>query len=262
MIAVSEERAHNGSGAAYLNPSSEVLHDVHMDLRSEPFRVVIADGDYIFIEGITALIREWGEFKIVGKAHTLEDTYTTCTKANPEAVMMAATFKGVGCAPTVKRLLEFNPELRVFVLASMGESGHVLDALRAGASGFGSRDEMSSSRLRSLLWAQACGDIAFSGSLGTILQGALLGGSHVTEAESATATGIETLSNRENRVLALLEEGLSNTEISKRLFLSEPTVKKVIGSIIHKLHVSNRTQAAVLSAKHGFSRIIDEQEGL
>lgn len=247
-------------GVEYLDPSSELLHDVHMTMRSEPFRVVIADEDHIFVEGIAALVREWSEFKLVGKAYTLEDTCRVAVMANPEAVMMAATFKGVGCAPTVKKMLELNPKLRIFVLASMGETGHVLDALRAGASGFGSRDEMSSSRLRSLLWAQACGDIAFSGSLGTILQGALLGGSHVANAESATAEGIKTLSVREKRVLALLEEGLSNAEISKRLYLSEPTVKKVIGSIIEKLHVSNRTQAAVIAAKFGHGEGLCSEE--
>lgn len=247
-------------GAEFLDPSSELLHDVHKTMRSDPFRVVIADEDCIFIEGIAALVREWSEFKLVGKAHTLEDACRVCAIAKPEAVMMAATFKGVGCAPTVKKMLEFNPKLRIFLLASMGESGHVLDALRAGASGFGSRDEMSSSRLRSLLWAQACGDIAFSGSLGTILQGALLGGSHVTNTESGIAEGIKALNIREKRVLALLEEGLSNAEISKRLYLSEPTVKKVIGSIIDKLHVSNRTQAAVIAAKFGYGECLCDEE--
>jgi|GEM_PF-5324430 len=125
-------------GAEYLDPSSELLHDVHMTLRSEPFRVVIADDDFIFIEGIAALIREWGEFKLVGKAYTLEETYTACTRYKPEAVMIGATFKGISCAPAVRKMLDLNPDLRIFVLASMGESGHVLDALRAGASGFGS----------------------------------------------------------------------------------------------------------------------------
>lgn len=258
--ALYEEIIRSEKDDGFLDPSTELLHDVHMDLRSEPFRVMIADDDHIFIEGIAALIREWSEFELVGRAYALEDAYDVCANIKPEAVMMAAAFKGVGCAPTVGRMLEFNPKLRVFVLASMGESGYVLDALRAGASGFGSRDEMSSSRLRSLLWAQACGDIAFSGSLGTILQGALLGGSRVTKTESAAAACVEMLSSREKSVLALLEDGLSNAEISKRLFLSEPTVKKIIGRIIHKLHVNNRIQAAVLSAKYNTGRAADEEE--
>lgn len=127
----------------------------------------------------------------------------------------------------------------------------MLDALRAGASGFGSRDEMTADRLRSLFWALACGDIAFSGSLGTVLQGALMNDMAGKAADSVASERFDSLDERERTVLAALEEGLSNAEISARLFLSEPTVKKCIGSIIQKLHVNNRVQAAVLSAKRG-----------
>ena len=63
-------------------------------------------------------------------------------------------------------------------------------------------------------------------------------------------TCIAALDDRERTILALLEEGLSNAEISSRLYLSEPTVKKAIGSILRKLHVNNRVQAAVMYAKY------------
>jgi DNA-binding NarL/FixJ family response regulator len=136
------------------------------------------------------------------------------------------------------------------ILASMGESGFVLDALRAGARGFGSRDELTSDRLRSLVWALACGDIAFSGSLGTQLQGALMGKGGKMAGYLESETCIAALDDRERTILALLEEGLSNAEISNRLYLSEPTVKKAIGSILRKLRVNNRVQAAVMYAKY------------
>ena len=96
-----------------------------------------------------------------------------------------------------------------------------------------------------------CGDIAFSGSLGTALQGALISGAAKEGCESISSDYFESLDDRERTVLAALEEGLSNAEISRRLYLSEPTVKKCIGSIIQKLHVNNRVQAAVYSAKRG-----------
>ena len=164
---------------------------------------------------------------------------------------MGATFHGEGSADTIRGILADDPNIRIMVVASMGESGFVLDALRAGASGFGSRDEMTADRLRSLFWALACGDIAFSGSLGTVLQGALMNDMAGKAADSVASERFDSLDERERTVLAALEEGLSNAEISARLFLSEPTVKKCIGSIIQKLHVSNRVQAAVLSAKRG-----------
>ena len=218
---------------------------------SDPLRAVVADDDSIFVEGIAALVHEWDEFDLVGKATTLEGVRAQCREKKPAVVMMGATFHGSGSADTIRSILADDPNIRIMVVASMGESGFVLDALRAGASGFGSRDEMTADRLRSLFWALACGDIAFSGSLGTVLQGALMNDMAGKAADSVASERFDSLDERERTVLAALEEGLSNAEISARLFLSEPTVKKCIGSIIQKLHVNNRVQAAVLSAKRG-----------
>lgn len=244
-------------GSSYLDASSKELYDIHMALRddpsvgSDPLRAVVADDDSIFVEGIAALVHEWDEFDLVGKATTLEGVRAQCREKKPAVVMMGATFHGSGSADTIRSILADDPNIRIMVVASMGESGFVLDALRAGASGFGSRDEMTADRLRSLFWALACGDIAFSGSLGTVLQGALMNDMAGKAADSVASERFDSLDERERTVLAALEEGLSNAEISARLFLSEPTVKKCIGSIIQKLHVNNRVQAAVLSAKRG-----------
>ena len=83
----------------------------------------------------------------------------------------------------------------------------------------------------------------------TVLQGALLNGRPTDASDSAESSYFDSLDDRETKVLALLEEGLSNEEISQRLFLSVPTVKKAINGIIQKLHVNNRVQAAVVSAR-------------
>lgn len=244
-------------GAGYLDASSKELHDIHTSMRgssivgTEPLKVVIADDDCIFVEGVAALLNEWDEFSLVGKAMTLEEALAQCVEKNPAVVMMGATFRGVGCADAVRHIIEANPEIRIMIVASMGESGFVLDALRAGARGFGSRDDISSAELRALFWGVGCDDIAFSGSLGTALQGALISGAAKEGCESIPSDYFESLDDRERTVLAALEEGLSNAEISRRLYLSEPTVKKCIGSIIQKLHVNNRVQAAVYSAKRG-----------
>ena len=237
-------------GNDYLDPGSNELRDIHRTLRAEPLRVMLADDDRLFVEGVASLLSGWEEFKLVGRAYTLEDAVMLAFRLNPSVIMMGATMHGVPCADVVAKICEQNPNTRVMILASMGESGFVLDALRAGARGFGSRDELTSDRLRSLVWALACGDIAFSGSLGTQLQGALMGKDGRVSDYLENETYIAALGERERTILALLEEGLSNAEISNRLYLSEPTVKKAIGSILRKLHVNNRVQAAVMYAKY------------
>lgn len=259
MVIVSDFKNDDSKGPDYLDATSDSLRDIHASLREElgagskpePLKTIIADDDCIFLAGVAALVRDWEEFELVGESSTLENARQLCAEKNPAIVMMGASFHGVGCSSTVKTIVDENPRTRIMIVASIGESGFVLDALRAGARGFASRDEMSVYRLRSVLWGVACGDICFSGSIGTALQGALLndGADPERRAESISDDYFKTLDEREKTVLAALEEGLSNAEISQRLFLSEPTVKKCIGSIIHKLHVNNRVQAAVLSAK-------------
>jgi DNA-binding NarL/FixJ family response regulator len=237
-------------GNDFLDPSSKELRGIHRTLRAEPLRVVLADEDRLFVEGVASLLSGWEEFKLVGRAYTLEDALMLTLRLEPSVVMMGATMHGVPCADVVRKICDDNPNTRVMILASMGESGFVLDALRAGARGFGSRDELTSDRLRSLVWALACGDIAFSGSLGTQLQGALMGKDGKVSGYLESEAYIAALDDRERTILALLEEGLSNAEISNRLYLSEPTVKKAIGSILRKLHVNNLVQAAVMYAKY------------
>ena len=237
-------------GGGFLDPSSKELRGIHRTLRAEPLRVALADDDRLFVEGVASLLEGWEEFNLVGKAYTLEDSLMLTLRVNPSVLMMGATMHGQPCATTVREVCEKSPGTRVMILASMGESGFVLDALRAGARGFGSRDELTGDRLRSLVWALACGDIAFSGSLGTQLQGALMDGAGKMSRYLENEGYIASLDERERTILALLEEGLSNAQISDRLYLSEPTVKKAIGSILNKLHVNNRVQAAVMYAKY------------
>ena len=237
-------------GKDYLDPSSQELRGIHRTLRAEPLRVLLADDDRLFVEGVAALLSSWDEFELVGRAYALEDALMLTLRLNPSVVMMGAMMRGVPCADVVGKICAQSPDTRVMILASMGESGYVLDALRAGARGFGSRDELTSDRLRSLVWALACGDIAFSGSLGTQLQGALMGKDGKASGYLESEACIAALDDRERTILALLEEGRSNAEISSRLYLSEPTVKKAIGSILRKLHVNNRVQAAVMYAKY------------
>ena len=152
-------------GEGFLDPSSKELRGIHQTLRADPLRVVIADEDRLFVEGVSSLLDGWDEFKLVGKAYTLEDAFSLVIRLNPPVILMGAAMNGVPCAETVSKICEKNPQTRVMILASSGESGLVLDALRAGARGFGSREELTSDRLRALVWALACGDIAFPGLL-------------------------------------------------------------------------------------------------
>ena len=125
-------------GEGFLDPSSKELRGIHQTLRADPLRVVIADEDRLFVEGVSSLLDGWDEFKLVGKAYTLEDAFSLVIRLNPPVILMGAAMNGVPCAETVSKICEKSPQTRVMILASAGESGLVLDALRSGARGFGS----------------------------------------------------------------------------------------------------------------------------
>ena len=137
------------------------------------------------------------------------------------------------------------------VLASSGDSREVLDALRAGAMGYGVRNELSVDRLRGTIWGMVCGEVVFDGSIRTHLQEALWLPTARRRCPSGEEQGLlKLLTQREKEILCLLMDGLSNQEVAARLFISEPTVKKNVSRIIDKLQVQNRVQAAVYAARH------------
>ena len=127
-------------------------------------------------------------------------------------------------------------------------STDVIDALRAGAWGYGAREEVSPNRIRSLIWGVACEDIAFSGSIREALMNAL--NASAPSVEQQELDRMDKLTERERRILIYLARGWSNAEIADQLYLSQPTVKKEISNIIEKLQVTNRVQAAVAAVRH------------
>ena len=75
-------------GRDYLDPSSKELRGIHRTLRAEPLRVMLADDDRLFVEGVAALLSGWEEFELVGRAYTLEDALMLTLRLEPSVVMM------------------------------------------------------------------------------------------------------------------------------------------------------------------------------
>ena len=150
------------------------------------------------------------------------------------------------CSEIIHAIYEKHLDPYFVVVASHNDAADILEALRAGATGYGIREGLSADRLRGILWGVAAGEIVLSGPV-TSLRTGLLEQEKKPLPEYAF---FQDLTKREREVLVFLVEGMSNAEISHQLFLSEPTVKKIIGRITEKLQVSNRVQAAVLAARY------------
>ncbi len=235
--------------------NSPNLRNLRLRIVPAPISVMIADGDRLFLEGIAALIDQWDEFRLVARATSNTEALELAIQHSPAAILMGVRMQGVDATETIRAITTRVSGAHVVVIASSGEAADVLEALRAGAQGYGVREELSADRLRGVLWGALAGEVVLAGSIGTRIREVLL-----SPAEPADETPhsddlglLETLTRREREVLALLVDGLSNAEIGQQIHLSEPTVKKNISRIIDKLQVTNRVQAAVLAARSGIS---------
>lgn len=219
--------------------------------REDTVGIMICDKDRLFVEGIAALIEQWDEFDLLAKIYSYDDAIEAAKEHLPAVVLLGARVGDTPCAPVIRDILAFDPGVCIMVLASSGDSREVLDALRAGAMGYGVRNELSVDRLRGTIWGMVCGEVVFDGSIRTHLQEALLASDSKVPAPSDGEPGLlKLLTQREKEILCLLMDGLSNQEVAARLFISEPTVKKSVSRIIDKLQVQNRVQAAVYAARH------------
>lgn len=230
----------------YENPA---LHDLRHRIEPNPVNIIIADHNKLALDGMGALIGEWDEFNLVGKALDTKRLLKLCRKTTAPVILLGTRMDGAPLDETIASIKRIDQSARVVVIADAGEAGLVLDALRAGAQGYSLREELFADRLRGILWGVVGGEVMLSG-MGTHLQEVLSNTHEDSEPLGEESPAIASLTARERQILLLLMDGLSNAEIGQQLFLSEPTVKKNISHIIDKLQVSNRVQAAVYAARH------------
>jgi DNA-binding NarL/FixJ family response regulator len=209
--------------------------------------MLLAFEDKLFAEGLTALIGPWNEFRLMATVTNNDEVLRYVLESRPALILMGARMQGVPCSETIRAIAAAAAQTRAVVICSYSESADVLDVLRAGAMGYGIREELSADRLRGFLWGVASGEIVLSNPICARLQDAL---SRPVDTPAVGNCFFDALTKREREVLALLVEGLSNAEIGQQLYLSEPTIKKIISQINSKLNTTNRVQAAVLATRH------------
>ncbi len=212
-----------------------------------PTTVLVVDDHALFRDAMTALISRWDDFVVVGTAADGTGAIALARTLRPRLVLMDVRMDGMGGVEATRVITAADPDVKVAMLtmSSLGED--VYQALRSGAHGYLSKDEPAD-RLHAYLTGLMAGEAAMSATIAArvLAEFGMPGGSG-----RSVPPAHERLTHRERDVLRLLVEGLSNDEIAQRLFLSEATVKKHLGSIMTKLHVRNRVQVAVLGVRQG-----------
>lgn len=206
-------------------------------------RLVIADDHPIVRAGLIALVGGEDDLEVVAEAATPHEAVTAAERENPDVVLMDLQFgarETVTGADATRRIRALPAPPYVLVLTNYDSDGDILGAVEAGASGYLLKDAPPH-ELVAAVRAAAAGESALAPVIATRL---------LTRLRSPRVS----LSPRELEVLEAVAAGGSNTEIARRLFVSEPTVKSHLAHIYSKLDVTSRTAAVSAARRRGILR--------
>jgi DNA-binding NarL/FixJ family response regulator len=207
-------------------------------------RVVIADDQPMMRAGFKAVLEATGNIEVVAEAATGTEAVNAATEHMPDVVLMDIRMPDMDGIEATRRLRR----QRVLILTTFGLDEYILDALRAGASGFLLKDAPTQDVIAAVR-AVAAGDAVLSAGVTRQLLDQVarrLPAPITREPDTADA-----LTGREQEVLRMLATGLSNAEIAEALTVSEPTVKTHVSHILGKLGLRDRVQAVIFAYETG-----------
>jgi DNA-binding NarL/FixJ family response regulator len=207
-------------------------------------RVVIADDQPMMRAGFKAVLEATGTIEVVAEAGTGEEAVRAAREHSPDVVLMDIRMPGMDGIEATRRL----PRQRVLILTTFGLDEYIIDALRAGASGFLLKDAPTQEVIAAVR-AVAAGDAVLAPAVTRQLLDQV--GRRLPGAVPRTPAGRAELTEREREVLGLMAAGLTNAEISEALVLSEATVKTHVSNVLGKLELRDRVQAVIYAYESG-----------
>jgi two-component system, NarL family, response regulator LiaR len=214
---------------------------------SEPITVLLVDDHAMVRQGVRAFLETQPDIAVVAEAASGEQAVRLAAEHAPDVALMDLIMPGMDGVEATRRLTARSPRTNVVVLTSYHDDEHVFPAIRAGALSYVLK-EVGPDELAETVRKAATGEAVLHPRVAARVVRELHG------ARRDQPNVFHDLSERELEVLKLIAEGLSNAEISGRLFISEKTTKNHVSNILGKLHLADRTQAAVYAWRQGVVR--------
>jgi two-component system, NarL family, response regulator DevR len=213
-------------------------------------RIILVDDHELVRIGLKSLLERHPQFEVVGEAGSAREALEQVESLKPNVVVMDIRLPGTSGIDACEQIVNQFPETKVLMLTSYAEDEMLFSAIRAGASGYvlkqiGSEDLIKA--IESVGRGEALLDPAVTQRVFQEVRRA------VKEEE---ASAFSHLSQQEKHVLLLVSEGKTNREIAKNLFLGEGTVRNYVSSILSKLSVNNRAEAAAYAVQHSLREYI------
>lgn len=223
------------------------LDSIYLVNMSQMLRLLIVDDHEVVRLGMRALLERHPTFTVVGEASTQEEAVTMAGEFQPDIVLMDIRLAGGSGIEACQQIKERYPQIKVIMLTSFAEDELLFAAIRAGATGYLLKQIAGGDVIRAIEGA-ARGESMLDPSL---TQRVFFEVRRSIQKEEAVA--FQDLTSQERQVLFLIAGGRTNREIAADLFLSEGTVRNYVSSILSKLGVSNRAEAAAYAIKHHLS---------
>jgi len=205
---------------------------------SQPIRVMLVDDHTMVRRGLTTFLNAFDDLQLAGEAESGAAALKLCAEVSPDVILMDMVMPDMDGAATTRLIRQQFPHVQVIALTSFKEGDLVKHALEAGAIGYLLKD-VSAEELVQAIRAAHAGRATLSPEAAQAL---------VETANQQAAPGLD-LTEREREVLALMVEGLNNTQIAGRLTVSSSTIKSHVSNILSKLGVGSRTEAVSLALR-------------
>jgi len=214
---------------------------------SENITILLVDDHSIVRSGVRAFLEANEDLEVVGEAASGAEAVRMASELAPDVILMDLVMPEMDGVEATWRVRQVSPRTQVVVLTSFHDDMHIFPAIKAGALSYLLKN-VDPEDLVAAVRAAARGEAILNPQVAARLVSELRG-------EHKAGINLYTeLSDREMEVLRLIADGLSNAEIASRLVLSEKTVKSHVSNILNKLHLVDRTQAAILAWREGLVR--------
>lgn len=216
---------------------------------TNPITVLIVDDHAVVRQGVRAALAARPDFVVIGEAESGMAAVQAVGESVPDVVLMDLLMPGIDGVEATRQIKRLSPRTQIVVLTSHHDDTYIFPALRAGAISYLLKN-VKMEELAEAVRRAACGEATLDPRVAARV---------IQEIQGAPATGnppnaFAELTERELEILKLIAQGMTNSAIMKQLVISEHTVKGHVSNILSKLHLADRTQAAIYAWREGIVR--------
>lgn len=215
-------------------------------------RILVVDDQNVVREGMAAILSLQADMEVVGEAENGIEAVQLARKTKPDVILLDMVMPLQDGLATIPKLKDISEKFRILVLSSFAESNRVYQAIKTGALGYMLKDTPRAELLKAVREV-ASGQASIHPSIAM----QVIKDFDSRPVATSTLSSNDHLTRRELETLKLIARGLSNQEIASTLVVNERTIAKYVSSVLNKLHLANRTQAALYAIREGLTTAVN-----